>query len=336
MKKINFGIIGTGIMANIYAKILQQKPESDLLCVVGNTEERTRKFAINFNIKFFSNSNYEKMFKHFPEIDAVIITTPEWIRLEPVKISIKYNKHILLEKPFTKSIEDADTLYKLLNDYNKTFEICHVLRHSPRFYSLKKSIENGDIGEIRHIYARRNSNNIRVKRVLGKTDLAFWLTPHDIDIMRWLTNSEVSEVYAVSRNKLLSHDDYLTTNLKFKNNVNAVLQISWCNPPLSGSAREAVFEIWGTKGYIELEDFNMNIKVFSENNEVKTYDTYEDFEIHGIHHGIFENLITYFIERVYNKSVNNLSLNDAYASTLACEMVSKSIKEEKIINIEKL
>ena len=124
----------------------------------------------------------------------------------------------------------------------KNFEICHVLRHSPRFYSLKKSIENGDIGEIRHIYARRNSNNVRVKRVLGKTDLSFWLTPHDVDIMRWLTNSEVSEVYAVSRNKLLSDDDYLTANLKFKNNVNAVLQISWCNPPLSGSSREAVFE----------------------------------------------------------------------------------------------
>ena len=80
----------------------------------------------------------------------------------------------------------------------------------------------------------------------------------------------------------------------------------------------------------------MNIKVFSESKEVKTYDTYEDFEIHGINHGIFENLITYFIDRVNNKSVNNSSLNDAYASTLACEMVSRSIKEEKIINIEKL
>jgi len=64
--------------------------------------------------------------------------------------------------------------------------------------------------------------------------------------------------------------------------------------------------------------------------------TYEDFEIHGINHGIFENLITYFIKRVNNKSVNNSSLKDAYASTLACEMVSRSIKTEKIINIENL
>ena len=246
MNKINFGIIGTGIMANIYAKILQQKAECELLCVVGNTEERTKKYAKNFNIKFFYDSNYEKMFKQFPEIDAVIITTPEWIRLEPVELSVKYNKHILLEKPFTKSIEDADTLYKLLNNYNKTFEICHVLRHSPRFYSLKKSIDNGDIGDIRHIYARRNSNNIRVKRVLGKTDLSFWLTPHDVDIMRWLTNSEVSEVYAISRNKLLSADDYLTANLKFKNNVNAVLQISWCNPP-SADLQERLYLKFGAQ-----------------------------------------------------------------------------------------
>ena len=58
-----------------------------------------------------------------------------------------------------------------------------MLRYSARFTALKTLIDQGGVGEIRHIYARRNSNSRRAQRVLGRTDLAFWLTPHDVDII---------------------------------------------------------------------------------------------------------------------------------------------------------
>lgn len=334
MKPLNFSIIGTGIMANIYAKIITQRIDCKLICVAGNTKDRTNIFSDKYKIKGYANSSYDKMFKENPSIDAVIITTPEWVRIEPIESSIKYKKHILLEKPFAKSKHEAEILFNLLKEYPFTFEICHVLRHSPRFYSLKKSLSNNDIGEIRHIYARRNSNNIRVKRVLGKTDLSFWLTPHDVDIMRWITDSEITQVYAVSRNKLQSEDDYLTVNIKFKNNVNAVLQISWCNPPLSATVRDAIFEVWGNNGFIEVEDFNMNIKVFKKNKSVSVYDTYEDFEINGTNYGIFQNLIHHFVNKINNHDISKTSLNDALQTIIACDMISRSINEEKIIILE--
>lgn len=328
---LNIGIIGTGLMAEIYAKIIKQRFDCKLVAVTGNTSENTFKFAHKFDIVGYSDSLYDLMFQEHPEIEAVIIATPEWIRIDPIISSIKFNQHILLEKPFTNSIESAYELRKLLEGYSNVFEICHVLRHSPKFYALNKSIKNGDIGDIRHIYARRNSNNLRVKRVLGKTDLAFWLTPHDVDIMRWITNSEISEVYALSRNQLQTNDDYLTSNLKFKNGVDAVLQISWCNPPLSGISREAVFEVWGNKGYIEVEDYNMNVNIFSENQRVESCDTYEDFEINGVHHGMFENLIDHFIRRTRLNDIKGNNLDDAFQSINICDMISKSIKQHCVI-----
>lgn len=331
MADIKIAMIGTGIMADIYARVIGQRENCLICCVAGNSAENTMKFAEAHNIKGYPGSAYDQMFDEHPEIDAVIITTPEWVRIDPVTASVNNKKHILLEKPFACSLDEALALNKILKGYDKVFEICHVLRFSPRFYALYKSIANNDVGDIRHIYARRNSNNKRVARVLGKTDLAYWLTPHDIDIMRWITGSEVKEVYAVSRNGLLSADDYLTANLKFENGVDAVLQISWCNPPLSGTAREAVFEVWGNKGYLELEDFAMNIKVFNEKQSVSVYDTYEDYDIHGIHRGMFENLIDNFIRKVQNEDVSTHSLKDSLESIRICEMISRSIKTKQVI-----
>ena len=332
MTKIKIGIIGTGIMANIYSKIISQRTDCELMCVTGNSEINSKKFGEKFGIKYYSNSEYDKMMEENPNMNVIIITTPEWIRIEPVKSAINHKKHILLEKPFAKSKEDAEYLYSLLENYDKVFDICHVLRYSPRFQALKQSIDQGNIGDIRHIYARRNSNNVRVQRVLGKTDLAYWLTPHDIDIMRWITQSEIVEVYAISRNQLNSIDDYLTINLKFENNINALLQISWCTPPLSSTARDTVFEVWGDKGYLEIEDYNMNIKIFTENNIVTSLDTYEDYQINGIHKGYFENLIDSFIRKIHlNKNSEN-SLLDALESIRVCEMISASIRSNKIVS----
>tara|TARA_B100000401_G_C52793068_1_gene714449 strand:+ start:392 stop:1393 length:1002 start_codon:yes stop_codon:yes gene_type:complete len=331
LKNINFGIIGTGLMAEIYSDILAQKSECQLVAVTGNTVEKTKKFAKKYNIQSYFNSSYEEMFINHPEIDSVIIATPEWVRIDPVKLSIKYYKNILLEKPFSSNIEDAMVLFEMLKNYKRVFDICHVLRYSPRFSALKKSIDNNDIGQIKNIYARRNSNNERVKRVLGKTDLAFWLTPHDIDIMRWVTNSEVKSVYAFSRNKLKSKDDHLTVNLKFENKVDAVLQILWGFPPVSNLSRQSCFEIWGSEGYIDLEDYRMNINIFKRDNISFSYDTYEEFKINSINKGIFENLISSFIKRVIDSDLtkNNIALTDSFKSIEVCDKISRSIKLDK-------
>ena len=332
-KKIKFGFIGTGNMAYIYANIINQRYDCDICAVVGNTDKKTKEFAKNFNISGYSNSAYEKMFLNHSEIEVVIIATPEWIRLDPIISSIKFKKHILLEKPFANSLDEAKEINNLLKNYPYVFDICHVLRYSPRFFSLKKSISDGDIGDIRNIYARRNSNNERVKRVIGKTNLAFWLTPHDVDIMRWITSSEVVEVYTLSRNKISSIDDYLIANLIFENGVTATLQILWCIPPINNISRQSIFEVWGTKGYIEVEDYNMNINVYSNNN-LKTHDTYEDYKLYDFNKGIFENFITSFIRRIYLKDNDNIDvLRNAYKSIEVCDLISKSIIKGESVKI---
>lgn len=331
---MNVGLIGTGLMAGIYGKILRQRPDCRIAAVVGNSADKTRKFAKDFGIAGFDNGRYDQMLDEHPEIDAVIITTPEWVREAPVKSAIAHQKHILLEKPFAASLADALALEKLLSGYGKVFDICHVLRYSPRFHALQQSIARGDVGDVRHMYARLNSNNVRVRRVLGKTNLAFWLAPHHVDIARWVTGTDVQEVFARSRTSMKTDDDYIIANLRMSNGVDVVLEISWCNPPISGAAREASFEVWGNKGYVDLHDSDMNIRIFGAEQRVGTTDTYEDYEVHGLHYGMFKNLIDHFVQRVAEGAPDPRPLRDAVESIRGCHMIARSIETGRLVGRE--
>jgi predicted dehydrogenase len=332
METLEILVVGTGLMADIYASILAQRPDCRLRAVVGNTLEKTQAFAARYGLKPYAGADYEGPYKDFPSVRATLITTPEWVREAPVRAAVAHGQHILLEKPFAASLIEAARLRTLLDRPDRLTAICHVLRYSARFTALKTLIDQGGVGEIRHIYARRNSNSRRAQRVLGRTDLAFWLTPHDVDIMRWITGSEVSEVFARSRAQLREADDYLIANLRFANGVDAVLEISWCNPPLSGTAREAVFEVRGTKGFMELEDSDMNVRLFQDGERVSSPDTYEYVDIQGAKRGFFEPMLDRFVTGALAGRVTSTAVADGYATVRVCDMIRRSLDSGGLVH----
>lgn len=324
-------VVGTGLMADIYASIISQRADCKLVAVVGNTEAKTTEFAERYRIAGYPGSDFDAPYRDFPQATASIITTPEWVRIEPVAAAVRAGQHILLEKPFATSVDEAEQLVKLLDRKDRLSALCHVLRYSSRFSEMKRLVTAGEVGEVRHIFARRNSNRKRAARVLGKTDLVYWLSPHDIDIMRWVTGSEVVEVFARSRKGLRDADDYLIANLRFANGVDAVLEISWVTPPLSGTSREAVFEVRGSEGAIEVADFDMNVRLFKDGGVVASPDTYEYVDIHGAKRGFFEPMIDRFIEKLKYGPHDAAAVNDGWETVRVGDMIRRSLETGGVV-----
>lgn len=326
-------MIGTGLMADIYASILAQRTDCRLVAVVGNTAEKTRGFADRYNLAAYAGADFGAAYRNHPEVSVSIITTPEWVRIAPVTAAVEASQHILLEKPFATSLPDAHALAGLLSGRSdKVSAICHVLRYSPRFSEMQRLVADGGIGEVRHIFARRNSDRKRAARVLGRTDLVYWLSPHDLDIMRWITGSEVVEVFARSRSGLRDADDYLIANLRFANGVDAVLEISWVTPPLSGASREAVFEVRGTEGAIEVADFDMNVRLFKDESRVLTPDTYEYVDIQGAKRGFFEPMIDRFVDRVRHGPFDDSAVQAGFETIRVGEMIRRSLDSGEVVH----
>lgn len=324
---INFAIVGTGIMAEIYATIISQRTDTGLKFVAGNTAEKTKSFAERFSCPHYStNGNLEPLIKS-KEVDAAIIASPEWAREIELPYLVNSKLHLLIEKPFMTKIDKSKHFIEELRKKNEVVEYCTVLRFSPKFDACKKAIENGDIGEIRHIHARRDSNNERVKRVLGKTDLAFWLAPHDLDMIYYLTGSEIKFINSISLNGARSADDFIISNIKLQNNVCAVLQNSWCTAKVSNLTQNAIFEVYGTKGKIEIKDSEMDVKVFNES-QTEQPDTYEFSNVNGFNYGIFYNLVDHFVKRIIKSDIkgNKKVLDSIEANMQMCDLLSRSLK----------
>jgi UDP-N-acetylglucosamine 3-dehydrogenase len=326
MKKINFAIIGSGLMAKIYSLIIQSRTDCKLISIVGNTKDKTNSLAKEFNCKAYYDGNWNKMLNEDSDkIDAVIIATPEWIRVNVIRDVIKYHKHILLEKPLAVNMKDADLIKNMLCNFNKKFMVCHSLRFSPRYSQAKLSIDNKNIGELRHIYGRQNPNRTSVKRVHGKFNLSYWILPHDIDLMRWFLNDEVEHVYAITRNYLKSEDDYLIVHLHFKNGADAIEECSWTAPQLSLKYYFAQMEIRGTKGSIEVNSSNMNVDIFTEANSVSSPETYEYYNVHGSYFGLFYNLMDHFVKCIIYDKEPLVGIEDSYKAIQVCAAIERSI-----------
>jgi len=330
MKKLNFAIIGSGLMARIYALTLKGRMDCNILAIVGNTTDKTNRLAEEFDCKAYYNGDWNKMLANESDnIDAVIIATPEWIRVNVIKDVIKHNKHILLEKPLATNMQDAKLIRDMIHQYNKKFMLCHSLRFSPRYSQAKLSVDKQQIGDLRHIYGRQNPNSNSIKRVHGKFNLSYWILPHDIDLMRWFFNDEVEYVYAITRNKLKNEDDYLIVHIHFKGGTDAIEECSWTAPPLSLKYYNCQMAIRGTKGSIDINSTNMNVDVFTKSNVVESPETYEYYNIHGSYFGLFYNLIDHFLKCIVYDKTPLIGIEDSYKTIEVCAAVERSINSGK-------
>jgi predicted dehydrogenase len=311
-------------MAAIYGRILQDHPLGQLVGFVGNSPGKCRDLEARFRVPAYPGGEYQRLLSGH-ELDAVIVATPEWVRDAPLQLASDAMFHLLIEKPVADTWLLSKQLIGRLRGYPRVVRFCHVLRFSPRFAALKAGVDRGAVGDLRHISSRRNSNRMRAARVVGRTDLAFWLTPHDIDMMRWVTGSEVESVYSLSRGALDSTDDYVVSALRFTNGVTATAEVSWCTPPLSSSAREAAFEVRGTNGVISLDDSAMNVEIFSAGDQVTAEDTYEAFEVAGQPQGFFRNLADDFLLTVSRGEASDAALTDAMEVARVSEMIRRSV-----------
>ena len=166
----NFIIYGSGNIAEVYCRLLKENFLTNLVALVGNSEDKTKKLAEKYNCKPYFKGNLKQAIIDNVNVDAVIIASSEWSRLNPIEIAVNYKKHILYEKPMASSLNEAKKIYKIFQSVDNKILILPVfnLRFSPQYNSAKQRIINNEIGEIRHIISKRNGNKKIAKRIMSK------------------------------------------------------------------------------------------------------------------------------------------------------------------------
>ncbi len=196
-----------------------------------------------------------------PDIDAVVIATPVTTHFGLGQSALKSGKHLLLEKPLTATVEQAEQLINLAEQKNLRLMVDHTFVYTGAVRTIKQSIDKNELGDLYYF------DSVRVNLGLFQHDVnVIWdLASHDVSIMDYLLGQSPSRVSAVGVDHLNSGIEniaYLT--LQFENNLLGHIHVNWLAPV---KVRKTV--ISGSKKMVIYDDVEPSEKVKIYNNGIE-------------------------------------------------------------------
>jgi predicted dehydrogenase len=213
MDKIRVGVIGTGHLGSIHAKVYREIPGCSLVAVC-DTNSKTLDL-VSRELKVPGYSDHRKL---YGEVDAVSIATPTKMHFKVAADFLNNKIHTLVEKPFTPTLQEADSLIKIAKDNGLILQVGHIERFNSAFSATKKIIKDPKFIECHRLSSFPN-RSLDVGVVLD-------IMIHDIDIILGLVNSPVERMESVGVNVLTDFEDIANARLTFKNGCVANLTAS--------------------------------------------------------------------------------------------------------------
>jgi len=215
VKRIRIGVVGTGKMGTYHCQKLKQMKNVEFTGIYDKDLEKAGKLAGQLNVRAFDS--YQDLLKN---VEAVVIAAPTRLHFALVKEAILADKHILVEKPITVSIEEANNIKSLLSNKELIFQVGHIERFNPVIQQLSKCL---DREKMISVEAKRLGLSNRIK----DSDVVLDVMIHDIDIILSLVDSPISRIAAEGvRGSKVNHYDTVTALISFENGVIATLTAS--------------------------------------------------------------------------------------------------------------
>lgn len=324
---IKLGIISFAhFHAYNYAKCLKQLKEVEFVSIADKDKERGRKAADEFKAKYYQD--YNNLLQ--TDIEAVIVCSENSQHKDIVVAAADAGKHILCEKPISTNIEDAKTMINVCKQKEVKLGIAFPSRFSLAVKQVKGMIEKDKIGNILAINAINRSKMpggwfINKEKAGGGAVMDH--TVHVVDLLRWILNKEVKEVYAEVDTLLhnIEVDDCGILALEFEDGIFATLDTSWSRPKSFPTWGDIAMEIVGTKGVISLDVFAQTISIYSDKERQVVWENWGD--------NIELGLIKDFVYRIANGLPLTITGEDGLRALEVVLAAYRSAQKKKTVNL---
>jgi predicted dehydrogenase len=242
MTHVRFAIIGWGYWGPKIARNLNGLPHASVSMVADMDARRLASLAIS-QPELQTTTQVEDVFRS--NVDAVIIATPVRTHYQLAKEALLHGKHVLVEKPLTTNVAEAEELIALAAKQQRILTVGHTFLYSPAVQELRKMIQSGEMGKIYCIEAER------VNLGLYRNDInVLWdLAPHDISILLYLFDKKPVKIKAQAHSHLRpGNHDIAHLDLGYADGMAAHIHVSWLHPckirrvTVIGDAKMAVYD----------------------------------------------------------------------------------------------
>lgn len=238
--KAGLGLIGLGYVGSIHLKH-SQKLANARLVAVADLSRKALKVARDAGVnKAFAD--YKELLKD-PEVDAVIIALPTHLHLQCAREAAEAGKHIFLEKPIARNVEEAKEIVSIARRDSVKLMVGYPLRFNTTFIDVKEKMTSGTLGDVELAYATYIATGPFFHRAEGYAPVPvpdWWfkkeltgggvlidLGSHMINLLRWYFG-EVTEIRSRLGYRLnMDFEDSATCVMKFENGTVAVMGVGW-------------------------------------------------------------------------------------------------------------
>ena len=267
MEKVNIGIIGTGWCGGIRAETCAASPYVSELHIAEIKEARLKEVADKTK-PVTATTDYGQLLAN-DKINAIIVSaTPETVHYPMAKETLLAGKHLLLEKPISLTLAEADELIDLARSKNLLLTIGYSQRFNPKFAYVKRSIADGTIGQpVRALVSRHITRNLGNK-IGGRIKLspAAMEATHDIDFVLWCFEPRKPvRVYAQLVNKIMqpTHGvpDCVWIVVTLDDGSVFTIGAGWVLPPAYPNFSSTWIEMVGNEGAIMVDDSHRDVTI---------------------------------------------------------------------------
>lgn len=266
---IKIGVVGAGYWGPNIIRNFQQIPSCDMaICCDQDPKRLTHMSTLYPGIK--TTTDYDQLVND-PSLDAIAVCTHVSAHYTLAKKALQAGKHILVEKPFTAKVDEAEELVELGKKAGKVIMVDHTFEYTAGVNKLKEVIESGVLGDVLYVHCARLNLGIFQRDINVVWDLA----PHDISIILYATGLRPTSIRTIGM-KLLHPkvEDAAIVNLQC-GKANAVIHVSWVDP-----LKVRRVSVVGTKQMLVYDDLDPLAKVQIYDKGVDNpphYDTYGEF-----------------------------------------------------------
>lgn len=260
-KKLNTCLIGYGYWGkNLLRTIVENQSSAEIFIYDKNPDQS------NKACKLYPQITKVKSLKEIcnnNKINAVIIATPTSTHFKIAKACLLSGKHVLVEKPLSTGVREAEELFKLSKANSRILMVDHIFLYNPVIKMLKKYLDISYIGSLSYI----DTTRVNLGIYQNDTNVLWDLACHDIAIMTFLLKEKPNGVRAIGKlNKVYGVEDTAYLFLYYPSGLLVQINSSWASPVkmrkmiIGGEKKMIIYDDIEPTNKIVIYDYEQQVK----------------------------------------------------------------------------